>query len=124
MRLQVCELGSTRYRDGLALMDALVAARAAGETGDWLLYPQHESVLTIGRNPSDGNVRADAATLAKAGIEVVERAVVRGGQIVAAPMMNAAIGFDHRVVDGELAVKFLRRVCELLEKPELLWFHA
>ena len=24
----------------------------------------------------------------------------------------------------ELAVKFLRRVCELLEKPELLWFHA
>ena len=28
--------------------------------------------------------------------------------------------FDHRVVDGELAVRFLRRVCELLERPELL----
>jgi 2-oxoglutarate dehydrogenase complex dihydrolipoamide succinyltransferase (E2) component len=56
--------------------------------------------------------------------KIVERPVVKDGQIVVAPMMNASIGFDHRVVDGELAVKFLRRVCELLEKPELLWFHA
>ena len=56
--------------------------------------------------------------------KIVERPVVRDGQIVARPMMNASIGFDHRVVDGELAVKFLRRVCELLEKPELLWFHV
>jgi pyruvate/2-oxoglutarate dehydrogenase complex dihydrolipoamide acyltransferase (E2) component len=56
--------------------------------------------------------------------KIVERPVVIDGQIVVRPMMNASIGFDHRVVDGELAVKFLRRVCELLEKPELLWFHA
>ncbi|MEK7330029.1 MAG: dihydrolipoamide acetyltransferase family protein, partial [Candidatus Eisenbacteria bacterium] len=56
--------------------------------------------------------------------KIVERPVVRDGQIVARPMMNASIGFDHRVVDGELAVKFLRRVCELLERPELLWFYA
>ena len=56
--------------------------------------------------------------------KIVERPVVRNGQIVVGHMMNASIGFDHRVVDGELAVKFLRRVCELLEKPELLWFHA
>ena len=77
--LHVARLGPTRYREGLSLMDALVAARAAGRTGDWLLYPQHESVLTIGRNPSDGNVRADAATLARAGIEVVE--VPRGGDV-------------------------------------------
>jgi pyruvate dehydrogenase E2 component (dihydrolipoamide acetyltransferase) len=56
--------------------------------------------------------------------KIVERPVVQAGQIVARPMMNAVIGFDHRVVDGELAVKFLRRVCEMLEKPELLWFHV
>ncbi len=56
--------------------------------------------------------------------KIAERPVVKDGQIVVAPVMNASIGFDHRVVDGELAVKFLRRVCELLEKPELLWFHA
>jgi len=56
--------------------------------------------------------------------KIVERPVARNGQVVIAPMMNTVIGFDHRVVDGELAVKFLRRVCELLEKPELLWFYA
>jgi pyruvate/2-oxoglutarate dehydrogenase complex dihydrolipoamide acyltransferase (E2) component len=56
--------------------------------------------------------------------KIVERPVIRDGQIVARPMMNASIGFDHRVVDGELAVKFLRRVCELLERPEMLWFHT
>lgn len=56
--------------------------------------------------------------------KIVERPVIRDGQIVARPMMNAVIGFDHRVVDGELAVKFLRRFCELIERPELLWFYA
>ncbi len=56
--------------------------------------------------------------------KIVERAVIRSGQVVAAPMMNAVIGFDHRAVDGEMAVKFLRRVCQLLERPELLWFTA
>ena len=56
--------------------------------------------------------------------KIVERPVIRDGQIVARPMMNASIGFDHRVIDGELAVKFLRRICELLERPEMLWFYA
>ncbi len=77
--LQVCELGPTRYREGLALMDGLVAARARGETGDWLLYPQHESVLTVGRNPSEDNVRVDREALERTGIEVVE--IPRGGDI-------------------------------------------
>lgn len=77
--LHVSALGPTPYRDGLALMDALVAARAADETGDWLLYPDHEPVLTVGRSPSEGNVRTDAATLARLGIEVVE--VPRGGDV-------------------------------------------
>jgi len=77
--LQVCPLGPTRYRDGLALMDALVAARAEGRTGDWLLYPEHESVLTVWRHPSAGNVVADAAALARAGIELHE--VPRGGDV-------------------------------------------
>ena len=77
--LHVCALGPTRYRDGLALMDALVAARAAGETGDWLLYPDHEPVLTVGRSPSEGNVRVDARELARAGLKIHE--VPRGGDV-------------------------------------------
>jgi lipoate-protein ligase B len=77
--LHTSALGLTRYRDGLALMDALVAARADGETGDWLLYPDHEPVLTVGRSPSEGNVRVDPGTLARLGIELVE--VPRGGDV-------------------------------------------
>ena len=56
--------------------------------------------------------------------KIVERPVVVAGQIVVRPVMNTVIGFDHRAIDGEMAVKFLRRVCELLERPELLWFYA
>lgn len=77
--LHTSALGPTCYRDGLALMDALVAARAAEETGDWLLYPDHEPVLTVGRSPSDGNVRVSSRELARAGLEVVE--VPRGGDV-------------------------------------------
>src|SRR5206468_136638 len=38
--------------------------------------------------------------------KIVERPVIRDGQIVARPMMNLSTGFDHRAVHGELAVKF------------------
>jgi len=76
--LQVCHLGSTSYREGLALQEGLVQARAAGRTGDWLLYPDHPPVLTVGRQPSDGNIVADPATLRARGVEVFE--VARGGE--------------------------------------------
>jgi lipoate-protein ligase B len=77
--LQVCHLGPTAYREGLALQEGLVQARAAGRTGDWLLYPDHPPVLTIGRQPSAGNIVADPALLSARGIEVFE--VARGGDV-------------------------------------------
>lgn len=77
--LSVSHLGPTPYRDGLALQEALVRARAAGQTGDWLLYPDHPPVLTVGRSPSQGNLRVDAAALERQGIEVFE--VARGGDV-------------------------------------------
>ena len=49
---------------------------------------------------------------------IEERAVVRGGQIVARPMMNLALTYDHRIVDGRDAVTFLVRVKEALEEPQ------
>jgi len=77
--LSVAHLGPTPYRDGLALQGSLVTARAAGRTGDWLLYPDHPPVLTVGRHPSEGSLRADPSTLARRGVEVFE--VARGGDI-------------------------------------------
>jgi 2-oxoglutarate dehydrogenase E2 component (dihydrolipoamide succinyltransferase) len=49
---------------------------------------------------------------------IEERAVVRDGQIVARPMMNLALSYDHRIVDGKDAVTFLVRVKECLEDPQ------
>ena len=49
---------------------------------------------------------------------IEERAVVRNGQIVARPMMNLALSYDHRIVDGKDAVTFLVRVKECLEDPQ------
>lgn len=43
------------------------------------------------------------------------RPVVRDGQIVVRKMMNLSITFDHRVLDGMTAAKFLLKVIEMLE---------
>ena len=79
MNLSVCHLGETPYRRALALQESLVEARAAGATGDWLLYPDHPPVLTVGRSGSPGSLIADAKTLGERGIEVFE--VSRGGDV-------------------------------------------
>jgi len=49
---------------------------------------------------------------------IEERAIVKNGQIVARPMMNLALSYDHRIVDGRDAVTFLVRVKECLEDPQ------
>jgi 2-oxoglutarate dehydrogenase E2 component (dihydrolipoamide succinyltransferase) len=49
---------------------------------------------------------------------IEERPVVRGGQVVARPMMYLALSYDHRIVDGKEAVTFLVRVKECLEDPQ------
>lgn len=48
---------------------------------------------------------------------IQERPVGVGGQIVLRPMMYVALSYDHRLVDGEQAVRFLVRVKEQLEDP-------
>jgi 2-oxoglutarate dehydrogenase E2 component (dihydrolipoamide succinyltransferase) len=47
-----------------------------------------------------------------------QRPVVRDGQIVIRPMMNLALSYDHRIVDGKDAVRFLVRIKECLEDPQ------
>ncbi len=49
---------------------------------------------------------------------IQERPVVRDGQIVIRPMMNLALSYDHRIIDGREAVSFLKSVKELIEDPE------
>ena len=51
---------------------------------------------------------------------IVDRPVVRDGQIVVRPVMFLALTYDHRLVDGREAVLFLVRVKECIEDPERL----
>lgn len=75
--LTVAHLGPLGYREGLDLQEGLVRARAEGRSGDWLLYPDHPPVLTVGRSGSPESLRSDPESLRRLGIEVFE--VARGG---------------------------------------------
>lgn len=48
---------------------------------------------------------------------IVERPVVKNGEVVVRPIMYLALSYDHRIVDGRESVSFLVRVKELLEDP-------
>ena len=54
--------------------------------------------------------------------KIQERPVVVNGQIVVKPMMDVAVSYDHRIIDGRESVSFLVRVKEMLENPEQLLF--
>lgn len=51
---------------------------------------------------------------------IQKRPVVVDDQIVIRPMMYVALSYDHRIVDGSEAVRFLVRLKELVEDPEAL----
>jgi 2-oxoglutarate dehydrogenase E2 component (dihydrolipoamide succinyltransferase) len=51
---------------------------------------------------------------------IKDRPVGVNGQIVLRPMMYTALTYDHRIVDGAEAVRFLVRIKELIEDPGAL----
>lgn len=51
---------------------------------------------------------------------IINRPMVVGGEIKARPMMNIALTYDHRLIDGREAVTFLKRVKEVVEDPQRL----
>jgi pyruvate dehydrogenase E2 component (dihydrolipoamide acetyltransferase) len=51
---------------------------------------------------------------------ISDRAVVSKGQIVIRPIMTISFTYDHRVIDGAPAAKFVADLVQLLEKPDLL----
>lgn len=52
--------------------------------------------------------------------KIVEKPVIKDGQIVARHMMYLSMSCDHRVVDGATAALFLNKVIELLQNPKFL----
>ena len=96
-------------RDGKATMDELsgstITLTSLGPLGGITTTPiiNHPEVAIIGPN------------------KMVERPVVRNGQIVVRRMMNLSSSFDHRVVDGYDAAEFIQTVKALLEHPATLF---
>jgi 2-oxoisovalerate dehydrogenase E2 component (dihydrolipoyl transacylase) len=95
-------------RDGTAKRDELsgstITITSLGTLGGIATTPviNHPEVAIIGPN------------------RLVERPVVRGGAIEIRKMMNVSSSFDHRVVDGYEAARFIGEMKALLESPTLL----
>nr|WP_315483491.1 dihydrolipoamide acetyltransferase family protein [uncultured Undibacterium sp.] len=53
--------------------------------------------------------------------KMVERPMIRNGQVVARKMMNLSSSFDHRVVDGMDAAQFIQIIRGYLECPATLF---
>ncbi|WP_037288747.1 2-oxo acid dehydrogenase subunit E2 [Saccharibacillus sacchari] len=51
---------------------------------------------------------------------ISEKAIVRNGEIVAAPMMALSLSFDHRLIDGATAQNCMNYLKSLLANPELM----
>ncbi len=51
---------------------------------------------------------------------IVEKPVVKNGQIVIAKVLPLSLSFDHRVVDGAQAAEFLLDLKKFLESPDVL----
>ncbi|HET8882044.1 MAG TPA: dihydrolipoamide acetyltransferase family protein, partial [Solimonas sp.] len=98
------------------------AARAGKATRDEL----SGSTITITSLGALGGIVTtpviNAPEVAIVGInKLVERPVVKNGQIVVRTMMNLSSSFDHRIVDGFDAASFIQRVKSLLEHPATLF---
>lgn len=53
--------------------------------------------------------------------KLIERPVVQGQFVALRKMMNLSSSFDHRIIDGHDAARFIQRVKRLLEHPALLF---
>lgn len=51
---------------------------------------------------------------------ISEKAIVKDGEIIAAPVLALSLSFDHRIIDGATAQHAMNHIKRLLNDPELL----
>jgi pyruvate/2-oxoglutarate dehydrogenase complex dihydrolipoamide acyltransferase (E2) component len=73
------------------------------------------AVSSLGHRPVDGFHSVGGATITIGVGQVIDRPVVRDGQIVSAPVMRLNLSFDHRVIDGAEAADVLADIKSSLE---------
>ena len=52
--------------------------------------------------------------------KIQDRPIAINGEVVIRPMMYLALSYDHRLIDGSEAVRFLVKIKELIEDSEAL----
>lgn len=55
---------------------------------------------------------------------ILEKPIVKDGEIVAAPVLGISFSFDHRIIDGATAQNAVNHIKRLLNDPELLLMEA
>lgn len=70
------------------------------ESFDAIINPPQAAILSVGA--------------------IVEKPVVKNGEIVPGMRMNVGLSCDHRVVDGAVGAQFLNEVKKLIENPALM----
>lgn len=71
-----------------------------GLWGTPIINPPQSAILGVGR--------------------IEEAAVVRGGEVVARPVVPLSLTFDHRIIDGATAQRFFNALIEHIENPDLI----
>lgn len=98
----------------------LIAAARAGSLAPGELRGSTFTVTNFGALGVDDGIpvinHPEAAILGMGAIR--QRAVVRGGEIVARPTMSLTCVFDHRIADGAQAAQFVCEMRDLIESPE------
>ena len=56
--------------------------------------------------------------------KILEKPIAVNGEVVIRPVMMLAVTYDHRIIDGAMAVQFLVRIKNLLEDPYQLLIDA
>jgi pyruvate dehydrogenase E2 component (dihydrolipoamide acetyltransferase) len=51
---------------------------------------------------------------------IKEKPVVYNGEIAVRSMLHVSLSFDHRLIDGDVAARFIGRLKQVLESPKLL----
>ena len=114
--------------DLAGLEKALGAVAARARDGKLSLPDLLGGVFTISNGGVYGSVLStpilNPPQSAILGLHAIQqRPVAVGDQVEIRPMMNLALSYDHRLIDGKEAVTFLIAIKKFVENPALALFH-
>lgn len=100
--------------------DALIERAVAGKSQPDDLTGGTFTITNLGMFEIDGFtpiINQPQSAILGVGRIAPKAVVAAGGEIVARQMVTLSLSFDHRIVDGAPAARFLQRVKQLIERP-------